>query len=345
MAHSPLLISLGVSSVAWYRCALPANYLEWDWVGTAVGSSEPPGTMIGGNMVEEPDYDSYETLIVQQPHGGAWLEWIKERQSNGQKVIYEVDDFIHGIHNIDDHRYKSHYSKKRRKLWQVCMEQADGMIVSTDFLANEYKKYNNNIAVCRNSIDTGRYDVEFPERNENIVIGWAGGTGHQQAVKDWLPEIHSILGVYDNVHFVSIGTPYSDLLTPWHPNKTLSIPWGTVENMPYLLTHFDIALAPAHDSKYFLSKSDLRWLEASAVGVPVVAGEKNGRTPYIEIEHDKTGLMSANPKEAADNIMELIDDKEMRETLARNAHEWVASWRDINEGCQQWPEAISTLTA
>jgi glycosyltransferase involved in cell wall biosynthesis len=344
LSTNPLFISLGVSSVAWYRCALPANYLGWDWVGTAVGEIEPPGVMMGGNLAEEPDYDSYETIIVQQPHGDAWLKWIKERQANGQKIIYEVDDFIHGIHNIEDHRYKSHYGKKRRKLWQACMEQADGMICSTLYLADQYKKYNKNIAVAMNSIDTGRYDVEFPDRKDNIVIGWAGGTGHNQAVRDWLSEINNIIGLYKNVHFVTIGTPYSDLLAPWHPNQTLSIPWGTVENLPYMLTHFDIGLAPAHDSKYFLSKSDLRWLEASAVGVPLVVGRKNGSTPYIEVEDVKTGLIADTPSDAGDQIVELIEDKELRQDLAKNAYEYVTNWRDINEGCQQWANAVSTLT-
>lgn len=349
LAHSPtkpLFVSQGASSIAWYRCALPAYYLEWDWAGTVIGDDiGPPGIMVGGNLAEEPEYDKYETIIVQQPHGEQWLNWIKTRQANGQKILYEIDDFIHGVYNIKDHRFKSYFAKKRRKLWEMCMEQADGMICSTQYLADQYKKYNDNIAVCLNSIDTGRYDVEFPDRKGNIVIGWAGGTGHKQAIQDWLPEVHNILNLYQNVHFVSIGTPYADLLAPYHPTQTLAIPWGTVENMPYLLTHFDISLAPGHDSKYFLSKSDLRWLESSAVGIPVIAGRKNGSTPYIEVEHEKTGLIANTPSEAGDLMNELIEDEDLRKSLVSNAKEYVSSWRDINDGCQQWANAVSTLTA
>lgn len=345
MASSTLFISLGNSAPAWYRCALPANYIDADWIGT-IGYKEAPGVIIAGNMEEDnPDYDSYETIIVQQVSDKHWLKWIKERQSNGQTILYEIDDFIHGIHNIADHRFKSAYSKKRRKLWQMCMEQCDGMICSTQFLADQYKKYNVSIEVCENAIDTARYDVEFPDREEKIVIGWAGGTGHNQAVKHWLPEIHKILETYSYVSFISIGAQYADLLATFHPGKTLSIPWGTIENFPYLLTHFDITLAPVHDSKYFRSKSDLRWLEASAVGTPTVAGVVDGSSPYASIQDYETGLLAHNPEEAGDCIMELIESQDLRASIASNAQKYVRNNRDIEKNAQNWQEAISKLSA
>ena len=52
------------------------------------------------------------------------------------------------------------------------------------------------------------------------------------------------------------------------------------------MTLFDIAIAPSSESNLFKGKSDLRWLEASALGVPLVAHPD----VYPEIEDGVTGV-------------------------------------------------------
>ena len=51
------------------------------------------------------------------------------------------------------------------------------------------------------------------------------------------------------------------------------------------MSTFDVALAPSGNNNLFRGKSDLRWLEASALGIPVVGDP----AVYPEIEDGITG--------------------------------------------------------
>jgi glycosyltransferase involved in cell wall biosynthesis len=185
-------------------------------------------------------------------------------------------------------------------------------------------------------IDTDRYTVEFPER-DMLVIGWAGGTGHHNAVGPWLEEIRKIMALYKNTYFVSIGTQYASVFGYEFPGRTKAVPWTSIENYPYVLTHLDIALAPGHESKYHLSKSDLRWLEASAVGVPTVVDPRI----YPEAKDYETALVAPTPKDAGDCVMDLLEDHDLRDKLRTNAQDYVAENRDIKKSASQWEAAIS----
>jgi glycosyltransferase involved in cell wall biosynthesis len=332
---NPLFIGLGNSPVAWYRCGLPANALDYDWIGIAGGPKDP--YILSGN-VEEYEPEQYDVIVVQQLYGPQWLKQILDWQAEGKKVIYEIDDFIHGVWKVDGHTFQQNYSKKNvKKYYDPLIKVADAIICSTDFLAKQYRKFNKNQFVCKVCIDTDRYDVEWPER-EGVVIGWSGGTGHHKAVGPWLEEVSKILGTFDYASFVSIGTRYAEPLAQRHPGQALSVPWTTLENYPYALTNIDIMIAPAHDNNYFLAKSDLRWLEASAVGIASVVDPR----VYLDVEDGTTGLVASTPTEAGDCIMELVDQPAQIKELGQAAKTEVQKTRDIEKGKEQWNQALQT---
>lgn len=334
-----LFIGQGVSPQCWYRCALPAIHMEdAEWAGIKYKddvTAQQFGTMMGGSLEDYPLIDDYETIIVQQVRGEAWRKWIDFWQRRGKTVIYECDDFVHGIYKIDDHRFKDKFGKKARKNFELCISQCDGMIASTHFLADEYSKYNDNQQVCLVSLDTKRYNVEFPSKNMT-VIGWAGGTGHHKAVGPWLGVVNAVMQRNPSLAFASLGTNYAEALEPYHPGRTISIPWVTIENYPSALTNFDVMIAPSHDSKYFRSKSDLRWLEASAVGLPTIADP----ITYGDCEHL---ILAENLKEFEEELEDLVYDFSGAYELGQRAQEYVREDRDIVEGVQQWENAIANV--
>lgn len=336
MDKETLFIGLGSSAPAWYRCALPANALEQDWVGTIGVPPEEGEALIAGNFYEYPDIPAYDNIVIQQPGDDRWLEFIKKCQKNGQRVFYEVDDFVHGVHKIEGHTNQKQFHKKKIRKMVECMKACDGMIVSTDFLAEQYKKYNSNIHVCKVGIDTARYEVEFPQRS-NLVIGWGGGTGHHLAVGPWLEVVSQLLSENPTVAFASIGTRYASALGARHPGQTLDIPWTSIENYPYALSNIDIIIAPTHDSKYYKAKSDLRWLEASAVGIPTVASP----TVYKEIEEEVTGLLAETPDLAYEHLEKLIDDPALRKDIGKQAQSYVKKHRDIRVAAKQWENILN----
>jgi hypothetical protein len=151
------------------------------------------------------------------------------------------------------------------------MKLADGLICSTEFLAERYRTFNPNVFVCRNGIDLRRYDVTKPQR-PTVNIGWAGGTGHRDAMQPWLTVVADILREHPHIRFVTIGARIADeLQEQFGKERVLSLPFAPFETYPAAMTLFDIALAPAGRNNFFRGKSDLRWLEASALSTPVIA--------------------------------------------------------------------------
>ncbi len=341
---SVLFIGLGGSAPSWYRCGLPAYSLGSEWLGLFPPTYKGQALFDAprcGNIVDIPDFSKYEVIIVQQARGDDWLTQIKEWQSEGIKVIYEVDDFLHGIHRMKEHRARGLYHKKFIKTIEACMKQCDAMICSTQFLSDQYKKYNPKQYVCRVGIDTERYvKVEKPERKD-IVIGWAGGTGHHNAVGPWLEQIIKLVELYDDVKFASIGTRYADIVNSiCGEGKGITVPWISLENFPFAMTNFDIAVAPAHESKYFQSKSDLRWLEASGVAIPTVAHP----SIYTDIKDSKTGFLAETPVDAADALQELIEDSQLRHDVGLRAQLCVREKRDCAIMSKQWADVIQEVT-
>ena len=76
----------------------------------------------------------------------------------------------------------------------------------------------------------------------------------------------------EDIRFVSVGQPFARDLEPRVRRRArLTVPFSTFETYPASMTLFDVALAPAGRTNFYRGKSDLRWLEASALGMPLIA--------------------------------------------------------------------------
>lgn len=334
-----LFVGQGATAICWYRAALPATYLGADWVGLVGDPSvmrHVTGVVQRGTVV--PDFEDYDAIVIQQPRGQDWFRFINHLQSKGVKVIYEVDDYLHAIKDMPDHDYREDFDAKELKRLELCMRGADALICSTHYIARRYHRYNNNVYVCENGIDLGRYRLTRPER-PSVNVGWAGATGHVKAVGPWLAPLIEVMGEYADVTFVSIGMPFADLLRDLFPGRTLSIPFTMLDTYPAAMTMFDIALAPAGKTKFHRGKSDLRWLEASALGIPVIADPAT----YPNIEHGVTGFHAKTPKQVGELLRDLVEDAELRTAVGGQAREHVVKERDMAVAVGQWRYAIQGI--
>jgi glycosyltransferase involved in cell wall biosynthesis len=342
MDKKVLFCGLSVSAQSWYRCGLQAIYLDQDWLCLVNGPPNGKNTIItGGNMddADNIDIEKYDTVVVQLGKGKEWVNFIKKYQKLGVKFLYEVDDFLHGVRRVKNHSNAKGFGKKDIKEFQEVMNVCDGMICSTDFLSAQYKKYNQNQFVCRNALDFWRYEkVKRPEK-EKFVVGWSGGTGHDSAIMPALRATARLMQMKEDVIFVSAGTGYANAIDQHFPGRTKIIPWTGIENYPFVLSYFDVSLAPAHESKYHLSKSDLRWLEASAVGTPVIADPRI----YKDVVDGETGLLASTEDEFFENLMLLASEKETREKIGKNAQEYIGEHRNMRTQAGQWLEVFHSL--
>lgn len=336
-----LFVGIGRSSILWYRCALPALNLGADWVGIR---GEPPGVQVVTGLVRGnttlPRYDDYQVIVLQQPFGRRWLAQINSLRQRGIKVLYECDDYLHGVANQKTHDFRKDFGKERLKAHEICMQACDGMICSTEYIARRYARYNRHIYVCRNGLDIARYNLTRPTR-PMVNIGWAGATGHMEVLVPWINAALEVMGRRANTAFVVIGMP--ELARPMGkilgPERVAGIPFCPIETYPAAMCLLDIALAPASTTSWYRGKSDLRWLEAGALRIPIIADPN----VYPEIRHGVDGFHASTPAEMAKILEELILDPERRERVGQAAREHVERERTAADAAVQWLEVCTAV--
>jgi glycosyltransferase involved in cell wall biosynthesis len=340
-APKVLFVGKGSTGVCWYRCALPAMHVGADWIGVL---REPDNLYVmtgeaGGRPVPVERFFEYDIVVLQQVRGSKWLELIRKLQAAGVTVLFETDDYLHALRKKEDHDFKEHFTAEMLRELDLAMAACDGLIVSTDFLARRYKKPGQPVYVCRNGIDLSRYALTRPA-HEGVVVGWAGGTGHQNAVVPWLNELDNLMTERAHVRFISVGQPFGTLLEgKYGRQRALSIPFGMIENYPAAMTMFDIALAPGGTTNFYRAKSDLRWLESSALGIPLIADP----TVYPDIEHGVTGFHAETAAEAGELMRTLVADEALRRRVGDQAREFVIANRSMHVAAQQWRDVFAQV--
>lgn len=339
-----LFLGLGASVVSYYRCFLPAialgaEYATWgaladDSVVLTGGLGSPPPSM--------EDLPDYEVVVVQYANGRSWLNTIRELQDQGVKVLYEIDDYVQAARKSKTHELAHKFGADRVRDLEMGMRAVDGMICSTSFIARRYRSFNDHTWECRNGVDLNRYDYKKPDRGDFVTIGFAGGVGHKASLARWAPAIRSVMRQRDNVRFVSVGhaaaAPYVE---EFGPERAISYPSSGIEIYPASMALFDIAFAPSAENNQFRGKSDLRWLESSALGIPLVAHPD----VYPDIEDGVTGVHARELDEVEAALLRLIDSPDERERIGRTAHEYVREHRRIEVAAESWAEVLREVVA
>lgn len=330
-----LFIGMGASAVGWYRCYMPALFLGADWIGVV---NTPPNlvyvTGLVNNSTKLARFEDYKIIVIQQPRGRGWLKLIRDLQAKGIKVIFEVDDYLHAIRKTEGHDFRQHFDKPALAALELNMRVCDGIICSTDYIARRYRSFNRNVWVCENGLDLGRYKLTRPSR-PSVTIGWAGATGHAPTVAPWVKAIGDVMLSHPSTCFASIGQDYANMLSAAFPGRTITVPFTMVETYPAAMTLFDVALAPAGKSNFYRGKSDLRFLEAGALGIPIVADP----AVYPNIVHGVNGFHADTPELAGELVAELVNDANLRLQTGEAARKYVTEERDMTVACRQW-EAV-----
>jgi hypothetical protein len=332
-----LFLSRGNKATAWYRCALPALVLGADW--TCYAGTPPHLTLVYGRIDRQLTLASipeYDVVVLQGPRGPEWLKVIREWQARGVVVLADMDDWTRGIRKRKDHDFAEAFSKKTIQEYELCLRAVDGIICSTPWLAERYRALNPRTYVCRNGIDLKRYALTMPER-DYVGIGWSGATGHLLAMQPWLAEVEAVMHERTDTKFVSVGQGFASLIAEtFGPERCVSVPFSSLESYPASMTLYDVALAPAGDSSFYRGKSDLRWLEASAMGQPLIADP----VVYPDIEHGVTGFHASTPAEMGEILRELVADEPLRRRVGAAAKAYVTENRSAQVSAEQWASVL-----
>ena len=189
-------------------------------------------------------------------------------------LIYEIDD---NLFDIPEWNFASPYYKDNKDIIKEIMSLCTGMTVSTEHLKTIYTKYNKNIQVIPNHLPKFLWgDSEF---NLNVDgyqkprICYAGSYNHfatdsndgdfDQRLIDF---VSNTLDTYQWVFVGGIPLELKD------NNKIEYYDWrGVYEYQHFMKSlNIDIMLAPLQKIDFNRSKSNIKALEATAIGVPLL---------------------------------------------------------------------------
>jgi GT2 family glycosyltransferase/glycosyltransferase involved in cell wall biosynthesis len=216
---------------------------------------------------------SPDVVIFQRqvkPHQIQLLE-LYRRNSNAFQV-FELDDLMTNI-QLGNQARQGYLDKDLVKRFRLALDMCDRFVVSTDYLAQEFRKFKSEIRVAQNCIERAKWGGFAPKRRlgRKPRVGWAGSVTHEA---DLAIVADVVKALADEVEWVFFG------LCPEGVRKQVEYHAGVpIDDYPAKLAslNLDLAIAPLEDVPFNHGKSHLRLLEYGVLGYPVICTDI---TPY-----------------------------------------------------------------
>ena len=264
-------------------------------------------------------------------------------------LVYSIDDNLLDLEALP--------LPARQAVRYFC-RHADGILVSTDYLKARLQHLNPRIFVLPNTLDERLFTVEgepLPverQPGERLTIGFMGTFTHDADLMMALQALRTVLRRHlDAVQFQLVGgiaNPGLLRLFQGLPVQVLNpspaeaaypsfIPW-----MRRTL-RWDIAIAPLEDTFFNRSKSDIKFLDYSALGIPGIYSRVPSYTGTVQ--HLETGWLAENtPAAWVEALDAMIGDNALRSRLAHNAQTYVFTQRTLQHRAHLWQEALLAIS-
>lgn len=240
-------------------------------------------------------------------------------------ILSEIDD---DIFDVAPYNPASWCLKPGSDLTSFAVDQfknSDGMIVSTPYLKEVYSEFNDHIYVVPNSIDLKRWDAAPRKKKGGIRVGWIGSGSHSEDLKILETVIDPILQRNKDVKFVfaSYFGQDKERVPEFLKNRRrveIVSKWSPILKYPAYVASLglDIGLTPLIDNKFNRGKSNLRWLEYSALGIPSVCSNVDHFTRTIR--HGVDGYLANHPADFINCVDAMVKDQKLRKRIGKAAY-------------------------
>ncbi len=296
-----LFLPADKGACAHYRCHVPVRALQMSGVH-AEALFTPRMYLTAG----------WDVIVLQRQYDMEITWNIELWHDNGQTVLYEIDDLLT---EIPPHNPAHHVYEQKKKYVLRFLSEVDGLVVSTEPLARQLRKYNPNVLVVKNYMDLDFWRSGRPKGD--TTVGWMGGPTHTY-------DLELIRGVLDriNARILFAGQKPEWFLEDWAYRR-----YWPFAATPAVLQELHVGLAPLTKGRFNDCKSAIKYMEYSLMGAATVASDYG---PYARtIKHGETGLLAKNPKDWLRYVNRLVKDDALRNEILEAAVSWVRENRSI----------------
>ena len=264
-------------------------------------------------------------------------EFIKLAKQHHKKIFFDIDDLIFDTSYTDQVPFVKEMPPETKAVFdgvtkriQKTVRTCESAITTTETLADELKKYMPEVLINRNvaskemvACSEKAYQEKRRQAEGRVLLGYfSGSLTHNQDFEIVRPAVMRIMEEYDWVDLLLVGElEASDQLRKFG-NRIIQNGMVDWRKLPEMIVRADINLAPLEDTLFNRAKSEIKWIEAALVRVPTVA-RKMGAFETM-IDDGATGLLADNTNGAwYSALKELIEDKEYRERVGKQAYQYV----------------------
>jgi glycosyltransferase involved in cell wall biosynthesis len=258
----------------------------------------------------------------------------------GKPVIYETDDLLNEMPK---------YHPQGGANWKAGIEytvrRAHAVVVSTPYLAEKYRLLNPAVYLLPNYIDFHLFYRTVPRRQRDTITIGLLGTSIQSPNFDLVDaSLRSLCGKYKDrikIYFIGWAPPKG-----WenHPNTEFIPVIGEYEEYASRLRQmqWNIALVPLAADEFNRSKSPIKWLEYSSVGMATIFSD----VPIYSqvVKHGENGLLASDSSAAwTEAITSLIEDPAYRYSIATTAQDQVRRDYTLKNNVAQYGQTYAVI--
>lgn len=276
-------------------------------------------------------------ILCRTPYDRQVGEIIRSTRLEGGIVLFDTDDLVFdekvfpavlqlsarwGIINFLERRLLRDEARR----YAQCIRRADGVLVSTDFLAQETQKFGKPVWVHRNAFSMEMLDLSEQALRQRaspstrrVVIGYTSGTPtHDRDFQVAQPALKRILEEHPEAELWIVGYLNAQFDCGPIKSRVRHIPFVPWQELPFLLVHFDINIAPLdHTSRFCQAKSEVKYIEAGLVAVPTIAS-RIGAFEHA-IRAGGTGLLAETTEDWYRCLKTLVTDTRSRQEMGEQA--------------------------
>jgi len=291
------------------------------------------------NVIETMDDEKLKSFDLIQFHKNLLeITTFHRIKKLGIKTIADFDDYW----VLPSNHLLYGFSKKQNseRIHIGMLRQFDYVSASTERLAKECRKYNDNVYVFPNSInpEKNQYHVA-PTLSTPVRIGWIGGACHLpdiQLLKKLPHKLywdHDVKDIYELQLFGyapgGIKDHYANILNGDEKYPLTMFRQEDAYTYTQFYNYTDIILVPLVKDKFNSMKSELKIVEAGFFSKPVICSDVH---PYKDLLiHGKNALIVKNKNDWFRYAKQLILEPELRLELGKNLHDTVKDKFDLRK--------------
>lgn len=285
--------------------------------------------------------------------------FLEMRHKHDKPMLLEIDDNYLDVPEWSEAFNAFQGNSNFRRVAVDHMRNADGLIVTTPHLKETYAPVNEHVQIVENSLDfkgDGKFigwDKVSVRNHKGVRIGWIAGRAHFNDLMMVAPALRQVLeknpevtlclvnsALQQSCHALGIPYPFEGLANVHYADRSVPINRYAAFAASF---GFDIGIAPLVDCNFNRSKSNLRWLEYSAMGIPTVATDISHFNQTIKHGIDGFLVKDNDLKRWATTLTTLIEDEDLRTQVGRAAHKRVRKDFNVQRNAATYVRHLKTV--